>query len=187
MNIQHIEDSQVPSVPLPLYSAIHIANAESKDGTKFVVYVGMNEEVVRQLKAYSLDVSDEGIQRYTSDRARFGEGDYEAWYEKGRVPFALIEESSGRVAALAWIGESPLGDDADNWHTIAYRAYGEYRGKGIMKGFVQYAIDQYTQYYPGAKIWASIALANEASAGLGRALGFVDFKRTEEKLTMIKK
>lgn len=188
MKIHTLENIRTFSVPLPIYSSVHIADAESKDGTRFKLYIGMDKGVVEQLRAYSLDVSDEGIQKYTSDRARFGEGDYETWYAKGRIPFALVEESSDRVAALAWIGESALdGEDTDNWHTIAYRAYGSFRGKGIMKDFVAYCIQYYTQHFPGAKIWASIARANAASAGLAHALGFVEFKQTEEKCIMVKR
>lgn len=172
MNIQAKETAKTMQLPLPLYESVMIAEAEHEDGARFSIRVGLSEEEAAQLKQLSLDESDEPIQNLTSDRRRFGEGAYEAWYAKGRVPFALIDEESGRLAALLWFGREALGEEPGDWHTIAYRSYPPFRGKGIMKPFTRYVFDLYAAYYPEAKFWAGIHADNVASIGLATALGF---------------
>jgi len=174
MQIHQREIPSSLSLPLPLYETIPLADVESRDGSVFTLSVGLSEVEVDQLRALSLDETDEAIQTLTSDRKRFGEGSYESWYAKGRVPFVLTEQSSGALAALVWLGrEIPHGASEDiDWHTIAYRAYPPFRGAGIMKGFSQFVLDIYAKQYPKAKIWAGINAKNEASAGLALALGF---------------
>ncbi len=161
-----------------------------KDGKEFWIVVGLDTGLVAELKEKSLDDTDEEIQKNTSDRARFGEGSYEEWYGKDRVPFALIDTENDALAALAWFGPKPLGRkslkhlseeerkqderlmDAGDWHTIVYRAYKPYRGTGLMKAFVGFAMDTYRTAYPRSKIWAGIFADNPASRGLMTGLGF---------------
>lgn len=185
-----ITATEALKLPIPLYQMILMGTLKSRDGELFSIVAGLDEGLVAQLKAYSLDESDREIQDNTSDRARFGEGSYEAWYGKDRVPFALVHDESGKLAALAWFGPKPLGRkslkhlteaeraqdekslDADGWHTIVWRAYQPYRGKGLMTAFVRFAMDQYMAQYPGEKIWAGIYAENPASIALAEKLGF---------------
>ncbi len=182
-------DSAMPELPIPIYTAVRMGTMRSRDGDLFEIKVGLDDSLVIQLKEKSLDVTDVEIQNNTSDRERFGEGSYQEWYEKGRVPFALID-AAGNLAALAWFGPKPLGRkslkhltaveraqderqlDAGDWHTIVYRAYNPYRGKGLMKAFVKFAMDSYRAAYPHSKIWAGIYAENPASRGLVERLGF---------------
>jgi RimJ/RimL family protein N-acetyltransferase len=62
--------------------------------------------------------------------------------------------------------------DSGAWHTIVYRSYAPFRGKGLMKDFIQFTMDIYQGLYPGSKLWAGIFSANPASIGLAVALGF---------------
>lgn len=163
-----------------------------KTGERFRFVAGLDGGLVAQLKKYSLDMSDEELQAHTSDHARFGTGSYEEWYAKDRVPFALIHEATGDLAALAWFGPKPLGrkslkhlsaeersremesvKEAGEWHTIVYRAYRPYRGQGLMKQFVRACMDAYKAAFPKARLWAGVDADNEASIGLASALGFV--------------
>jgi len=170
----HIDQEAINTAtfPLPLYRTLIVGEVLHQDEARFVLQAGLSEEEVSQLKTLSLDESDEAIQRFTSDRKRFGEGSYEKWYEKGRAPFALIEKESGNMAALVWLGPAPLHEEPGDWHTIAYRSYPPFRGTGIMKAFAQFALDTYQKQYPDASFWAGIDTKNASSAGLASALGF---------------
>lgn len=177
------------SLPLPLYSSFKIGTLVSRDGEEFSMWIGANEEVVEKLKERSLDATDLEVQQNTSDRKRFGEGSYEEWYAKDRTPFALIHENTQDLAAFAWFGPKPLGRKSlkylsseeqakeldqkeDVWHTIVYRAYGPYRGKGLMTDFVRFCMETYKEHHPGAKIWAGISAENAGSIALATKLGF---------------
>lgn len=172
MDIRTKETGKTMQLPLPLYESVVLADTETEDGTRFSLTIGLTKEQAEQLRQVSLDTSDEAIQTLTSDRKRFGEGSYEAWYAKGRVPFALVDEESGRLAALVWFGRETLAGESGDWHTIAYRSYLPFRGKGLMKPFTRYVFDIYAAHYPEAKFWAGIHADNLASIGLALALGF---------------
>ena len=143
------------ALPLPLFAQQEIGTLLSRDGKVFTAVMGLGEELVGQLKEYSLDIADIELQENSSDFKRFGEGSYESWYAKERTPFALIDPENGKLAAIAWIGPKPLGLDSmkhlspeerekyekklesGNWHTISFRSYPGYRGTGLMKGFCE--------------------------------------------------
>ncbi len=183
-------EGTMPTSPIPIYTSVRMGTMRSRDGEMFTMYAGLEIDQVAQLRAYSLDKSDEEIQKNTSDRQRFGEGSYEQWYAKGRVPFALVHDETGTLAAITWFGPKPLGRkslkhlsveerrqdertlDSGDWHTVVYRAYGPYRGKGLMKAFVKFTMDAYRTAYPRSKIWAGIYAENPASLGLVEKLGF---------------
>lgn len=199
--------------PLALFESVPIADAQSKTGERFVVVAGLDRHMAEQVKHYSLDENDADLQENTSDKKRFGEGSYEEWYAKGRTPFALIHEESDSVTAICWFGPKPLGQKsmkylsdeerevekklvADQrardaqWHTISYRSYNPFRGKGHMRGFVQFCITTYVKANPDAKLWAIFNGKNEGSIGLAQKLGFsprLDASHPEEHLvTMVR-
>jgi RimJ/RimL family protein N-acetyltransferase len=194
-DIEIIKDGAPLALPIPIYSSIRLGSMRGKSGEEFWIVAGLDTGIVAELKEKSLDVSDEEIQNNTSDRARFGEGSYEEWYGKDRVPFALIDTKNDALAALAWFGPKPLGRkslkhlsaeerkqderlmDAGDWHTIVYRAYKPYRGTGLMKAFVKFSMDAYRAAHPHSKIWAGIYADNPASRALAEKLGF---KMSEE-------
>lgn len=162
--------------PLPLYASAPIADATHGDDT-FTIMAGLDEALVRQLTAYSLDPADTAVQNETSDRKRFGEGSYEAWYAKDRTPFALVRTTDKKLAALLWFGPevfagAPALPSTEEWHTVAYRSYAPFRGKGLMKDFSRFAIGAYQTLRPSARLWAAIHSDNIASIKLAEALGF---------------
>jgi len=177
------------SFPIAIYQAMPIEHITGRDGTAFTVYAGLTEEHARQLKAFSLDATDEAIQNNTSDRKRFGEGSYEEWYTDSRTPFSVVDDATSKLAALIWFGPKAVGTksmghlsadeqkqvastDTGNGHTIAYRAYPPYRGAGIMKKAVEEATVAYQAVFPEAILWAIIDENNEASLGFAGALGY---------------
>jgi len=177
------------STALPIYTSEKIGTMSSKDGAPFDILIGLDEALVAQVRVHSLDTSDAELQENTSDHKRFGEGSYEEWYAKERTPYALVDEA-GKLAALAWFGPKPLGrkslrylsaeelakessQEKSEWHTIVYRSYAPFRGKGLMTPFVRKAMDDYLQRNPGAKLWAGISMKNAASVALAKKLGFV--------------
>jgi RimJ/RimL family protein N-acetyltransferase len=176
MEVRKRRDPGSIGFPIPIYTSTPIADYE-KGGERFIVDIGLTKEHVAELKAHALDESDAELKNNTSDRKRFGEGAYEAWYAKGRTPFALVHEQSGKLAALAWFGAetfegAPKPPNGKEWHTVAYRSYVPFRGTGLMKGFVMFAMNTYLVLQPHAALWAGIHADNAASIGLGEALGF---------------
>jgi RimJ/RimL family protein N-acetyltransferase len=175
-------------ITLPLYEVLSLAEACSKSNEEFLLIVGMNQEQVQRLKELSLDETDTALRENTSDHQRFGQGSYEEWYAQSRTIFSLIHKDTGDLAAITWFGPKPLGkkslkhvvgqeaileqDVQDNWHTISYRCYPRFRGQGIMKPFVAFCLDAYSQEFPQAKFWAGMHSANAASDGLALSLGF---------------
>lgn len=177
------------SLPLPLYGTIKLGTLTSREGEEFSIWVGADKDVVSELKEKSLDESDVEIQNNTSDRARFGAGSYEEWYSKDRKPFVLMHDVSKQLAAFAWFGPKPLGRKSikylseedrakeseqkeDVWHTLVYRSYLPFRGKGLMTDFVRFATDIYREHYPQAKFWVGMSADNVGSTALASKLGY---------------
>jgi hypothetical protein len=176
------------SLPLPLFGMIKIGTLLSRENEEFSIWIGADEDTVAKLKAKSMDESDVEIQNNTSDRARFGADAYREWYSKDRTPFTLLA-SDGSLAAFAWFGPKPLGRKSlkylseedrakegeqreDVWHTLVYRSYMPYRGKGLMTDFVRFATDIYIKQYPKAKFWVGMSADNAGSAALATKLGY---------------
>jgi len=209
MEITKEKEADALSLPIPIYKAVRIGKAISRDKEDFIIYAGLSEELVSLLREHSLDPADSEIQNKTADRARFGLGLYEDWYVKGRLPFVLVHEESGALAAIVWFGpkvvgrkslnklsleerkESEILMDPANWHTLAYRSYPPFRGKGLMKGFTKFAMDIYDQYHPKARYWTGLDANNLPSLRLAEALGFrISDEASDESahwLVMIKK
>lgn len=161
------------SLPLPLYGSVVLATLTSRDGAPFTVQAGLSEAQAALLRERSLDAADELLQRQTSDRKRFGEGSYEAWYGKGRFPLVLLD-AQGKLAALIWFGAEPMpgGDPSALWDTIAFRSYPPYRGIGIMSSFGRYALAKHDELFPGQRIWLVTDADNAAGVALYEKLGF---------------
>ncbi len=189
--------SSAKSFPLPIYKKIKIAKAVDKTGEEFSVYAGLDKKIAVQLKKLSLDKKDTELQENTGDRKRFGLGSYTAWYKQNRTPFVLVHNKTNALAAIVWFGPKPLGKKSikfdkgkklkkakpepyeGNWHTISYRAYPDFRGKGLTKKFGFFVIDAYMKKFPGIRLWAGIDTENEASRRISEAWGF----KTLEKLS----
>lgn len=179
----------LPAPSLSCFEYHELGLIQAKKQT-FIFGQGLSQKLVQQLKNYSLDAADTAIQEGTSDYYRFGVGDYEAWYNKKRMPFVALDSETGALAALIWFGPKTLGQKSlkhlsseeqanaaassdSSWHTVSYRAYNPYRGVGLMKPFCQETIRVYQELFPEAKLWLSVDTENEASFGLAEALGFV--------------
>lgn len=203
----HTDDVTTPvntlpeKLPVPMYETFSVEHFTSRTNDLFTVRIGLDKELIDQLKTYSLDTSDTDLQENTSDYERFGKGSYEEWYAKGRTPFALVHEKTGALAALVWFGPKPLGRKSlkhlsveereregkvqeDVWHTIVFRAYHPFRGQGLMTSFAKMAIQTYKKYFPHAKLWAGINATNAGSIALAEKLGFVrESSLSDEKWT----
>ena len=175
---------KISSLPLPIYESIQISDYTSKDGEEFSIFLGLDKNMVAQLKKYSLDTSDTELQKNTGDMKRFGVGSYEDWYKKNRIPFALMQNNTNLLAALIWFGPKTLGKKSikftgteetkteSNWHTLAIRSYPLFRGKGLMKNFVNFTIDFYKKEFPNVLLWAGMDNRNMAVVKLMSNLGF---------------
>lgn len=161
-----------------LYDSFTLGTMEGKDGTIFNVIVGLTKAHADELKQKALDDNDALLQNNTSDRRRFGEGSYEAWFKKDRTPFALTD-AGGHLAALVYFGpEEPPAElqiqNALQWDTIGLRSYEPYRGKGIMSPFVAIAFDLYRAMRPGRSFWLVTNADNAPVVHIFKKLGFQD-------------
>jgi GNAT superfamily N-acetyltransferase len=166
--------------PLALFSVVEIGTLEGKDGTRFSIVAGLDKPRVAQLKQRSLDKSDSDLQNNTSDYKRFGEGSYESWYAKGRVPFVALDPL-GNLAAIIWFGpdEPPALSNGyqypeKNWDTIAFRSYAPYRGVGIMTPMSIFVVKTHREKFPERTLWLETNIDNEAGKHLYNKLGFAD-------------
>lgn len=164
-------------LPLPLYERIGLTPIHGFD-RGFTVALGLDRKLVSELKSRSLDMNDAALQKGTSDYRRFGVGSYEAWYAKGRIPFALVD-GKGALAALIWFGPEPLPSDIgyksgrpEEWDTIAFRSYEPYRGKRLMKPFGSVALAFFAKHRSGRKLWLETNVDNTAGLRLYEKLGF---------------
>ncbi len=160
-------------LPLPIYESIKIKEWISRDGEEFSIFVGLDKNLVEQVKKYSADKSDTELQKNTSDWKRFVEGSYEDWYKKNRVPFALVHKETGVMAAIMRFGPEPFLGEVANWHTVGWRSYNPWRGKGIMKDFAKFTTDFYIEHFPNIKFWITARKDNAGSIKLAEFLGFV--------------
>ena len=173
------------SLPLPIWSSVHLADAIGEDGEELSVFVGLEKKYTEQLKAIALDENDVDLQKHTGDRERFGLGSYEDWYEKNRTPFALIHKQSDALSALVWFGPRPLFADENYWQTAAWRSYGPFRGKGIMRNFTQFAMEIYRKSFPDAKFWIALKRDNKGSAQLAVNLDFEVLEEASDDVKVV--
>lgn len=180
------------SLPLPIFTSVHIADAISRDGDEFDLFVGLDKKYADQLRELSSDENDANLQNFTGDRRRFVEKTYEHWYKKNRTPFALIHKQSDALAAIIWFGPKPLGKKSikfsgteegkmeSDWHTISFRSYPNFRGKGMMKNFAKFVIDFYKRYFINIKFWTGTDDRNNAFTKLITDLGFETDEKTSD-------
>ena len=172
------------SLPLPLYTSVHVADASDHEGGKYAVFMGLEKEHAQHIKKLSLDESDVELQNNTGDRKRFGEGSYEEWYAKNRTPFILVHRQTNAIAALVWFGPKSLGKKSikfgseekdeiqNNWHTVVWRSYPPFRGRGLMRTFTQFVMSVYEKQFSEIKFWEGMDNRNEAMIALSSKLGF---------------
>jgi len=196
MKIISKSNLKLPAFPLPIYKSIEIAKSTGDMG-EFSIYVGLDKKRVAELKNLSLDKSDTDLQKNTSDLKRFGKGSYEKWYKKNRTPFALVYNDTNSLAGLIWFGPKLLGlkslkhlsnkeltEEKNSlyggvWHTISYRSYPNFRGKGLMKDFGIFVMGIYLKKFPNIKLWNSTNEENNAGTKYATSLGF----KLNEKLS----
>ncbi|HUX35426.1 MAG TPA: GNAT family N-acetyltransferase [Candidatus Paceibacterota bacterium] len=194
-------------LPLPIYESIMLATGRTNDGEEFEIVAGLDKNAAEEIKKHALDENDEELRKNTSDLKRFGESSYEEWYAKDRTSFGLIHKKTGAIAAFAWFGPEPIsrkslesaegfetrGDgkkESGGWHTIGYRSYKPFRGKGLMKDFMKFAMKIYSESRPGFRYWLGIKPENAASIALASSLGFTISEENSDRvvgsLVMIK-
>lgn len=184
MKIIPKEKTETYSLPLPLYKSIKIADAICREGKEFDLLIGLDEKYARKLQELSADENDSDLRGFTGDYRRFVEGSYESWYKKNRTIFVLIHKQSDDLAAVIWFGPKILGQKSvkfggteerkidSDWHTISFRSYPQYRGKGMMKSFSEFTINLYKKHFPHAKLWTGTDDRNSAFIRLITSLGF---------------
>lgn len=207
MSFAVTNSTNLPPLPLPLYSHEVIADIQIGPFGDGQIVAGLSPTIVEQLCIRSNDPTDKAL-ALTNDQTRFASKEStEAWYMQGRMPFALLHTDSQDLMAIVWIGPKPLGvrpheelvtdhtpeksmsdPDTENWDTVSYRSYPPYRGGGFMTKYVGYILSVYQTHYPDRRLWVGINRTNSASQALAQKLGFtpVDVRPDEtDRVVMI--
>jgi hypothetical protein len=180
------------SLPLPIHTSVIIADAICKMGEEFDLVVGLSQEYIEQLKKLSLDESDIELQANTGDYERFGTGSYEEWYKKNRTIFALIHKQTDAIAALVWFGPKRFGEKSIKlgsngvnqpeavWHTVSVRSYPGFRGRGMMRNFLDFSMAFYKRFFIHIKFWAGMDARNPAVIHLLTTAGFEESRENSD-------
>ncbi len=177
---------RISSLPLPRYTSTHFRTDTIGDHGVCETSIGLTEEMAKKLALLSNDRTDTALD-YTEDRTRFAsQASYEAWYAKGRLPFILVQQSTGMLMAILWFGEkvppSPIGDGVDpdtRFVTIVYRSYPPFRGTGFMTAWTSSILEQFIQANPRCTLWAKVKKGNDGSLHLAKKLGFTEIEPEE--------
>ena len=177
--------------PLGIYECVKLALMDDNNLEQFSLYAGLDHNMVADVRKCSLDAKDIELSK-TSDRERFGTGEYTKWYSKDRVPFALYHDPTQELAGLVWCGEKelPHPDRAPHvtkpWVTIAYRTYPNFRGRHLLIPFLLFALAEYRAQLP-CHFWAATTAANEASKVVAQRCGLVldPLQSTEARLVFV--
>lgn len=167
--------------PLPLFESAILADASVPNLGSFSITVGTDKAAVEQFKNRSCDQSDTDLMRFTSDYTRICTESYETWYQKGRVPFALLN-SRGVLAGIVWFGKKDFPELAQGhapasaaWNTFAIRTYPPFRGQGLAFPFADFCITMFRELTSDHDpIWLETNEENVAGTKLYKKLGFIE-------------
>ncbi len=181
---------RISSLPLPRYACIRLQTDTIGDHGECETSIGLSKKMAKDLVLLSNDRTDTGLD-YTEDRTRFGsQASYESWYEKGRLPITLVQQSTGMLMAILWFGEkvppSPISDGVDpttRFVTIAYRSYPPFRGTRFMTAWTSSILEQFIQANPHCMLWAEVKEENGGSLHLAKKLGFTEVREVKSDKT----
>jgi hypothetical protein len=172
---------------------------ESRDGEYFGVERGYTDELVARLVEKSRQerivqhCPRDSAERFASPQA------FEKWRTKehGRSPYFLTD-NEGDLAGIAWFGCSQLDEevvpDFPPNHKFAVRIYDGYDGRGLAKGFIRAATEDYLQQLAGESrsddfngFHLQADAGNLGARRLYESIGYVgvDANEDSERITMI--
>lgn len=123
----------------PLGTTVFLGHIE-----EYEFHMGIPESAISQIQAHALDISDEALQKNTSDYKRFSTRQkLEKWYyDPGRYTFVLMAQNTiagiwfGRPCELPYISHEAhteliceLQAHKDTIHTSGVRIYPAFRGR----------------------------------------------------------
>jgi len=151
----------------------------------------LDDELARALIARTLDSRDVRLREMTRDLDRFSSVGRLAAWRPGRDLHCLVDEG-GSLVGLQWIADKPLPERDDYLDppmlrrfdpriTVAIRAYGPVRGRGILtKDFGDFSrhilLDR--RGWPGP-VWFETKAHNRAARALAKQAGFVEVSGEE--------
>jgi hypothetical protein len=156
---------------------------------------GITEEQIHQLITYSK--SDPAIQKFTSDLKRFPDFEsFKAW--SAGVKIYTLELENNNLAGFIWFRQKPIPeeffsdviDETQYGITVAVRLYQDARGKGLLKPFLNTAIQKFktSEDYNHASakgVWLLTSLENLQAQTAFQRFGFRKIKANFEKVLMV--
>lgn len=156
--------------------------ADTLNERGYLLYRGWGDEVAQQLVGLSRQPH---IQQYTpNDQARRFASEQSAheWYAAHeRAVYTLGEQA---VDGIIWFGQA-RSDIADGDYTFAIRMYEGAQGKGLARGFMQGAHQDFREQldYDGA-IWLETDTDNAAARALYAKSGYQEVRTVDERVVM---
>ena len=143
------------------------------------------DKQIKQLINYSN--TDPLVKEFTSDKKRFKNlSAFEAWLGKNPSYFVFSDKGENLIA-LVWFSHKkmPISGFAEfNW-SLALRVYGEARGKGLAKEFLNLALTIFKNQSPDRKIWLSTSFDNLAAIKTYQKLGLKKVSEPNEKAKIL--
>ena len=159
--------------------------AKTLDERGYPLYRGWGDDVAQQLVELS---QQSHILQYTpNDHGRRFASEQSAhdWYHAHeRAVYTLGEHA---IDGIIWFGES-RSDIADGDYTFAIRMYEGAQGKGLARGFMQGAHQDFREQldYDGA-IWLETDIDNVAARALYAKAGYQEVRTVDERVVMEQK
>lgn len=158
-----------------------IAKIKPKTGEELSLKIGITPTQVGQLITFTHQ--DKLVQQFTQDLDRFKDkSNFYTWLNQGKSIYTLVDVRDN-LCGLIWFSTklAPIG----NYNlTVAIRVYGQMRGQGLSKKFLQIAIQHFS---PDGSLWVIIDWDNTASIKLHKAFGFkvVTKDQNQDKIVLV--
>lgn len=160
---------------------------------KHIVCEGITLRQIGELIKFSN--TDPIILSTTRDEERFTDkAAFDAWYQKLRKVYTLVDEHK-KLLGIIWFGNKLMpknthySSSLDTSHyaiTFAIRLYGNARGKGLSKNFIDKAWGMYceSEEYlrnPNKGIWLETNINNFPAISAYKKIGFVLVSKPDDK------
>lgn len=173
---------------------------ESLVPVTFSIQLGITENQIDQLIKFAS--SDTKLRQFTSDPKRFSDrNEYDKWKSGGRTIYTLVDNQQN-LSGIIWFGKKEphisKRDILENFDpnklgiTFAIRTYGETRGKGIGRHFMEETFKHFqslpeTQALEKQGMWLETSVDNIPAVRLYQKFGFRTVTTPDEagKIIMI--
>lgn len=177
-----------------IFEYIYQNNTVAELANSIKIKQGITPNQIHQLIIYTNQ--DKQVAKFTSDIKRFHNKDaFSNWIKNGKYIYTIVDIRDN-LLGIVWFSEKSPSiqfDHAENYQfTVAIRIYGEFRGQGLGKQFLNFSIRHFKttfEYLSADKrgIWVTISNDNIPSVKLHETLKFTKVTKPNDqgKIVMI--